>query len=209
MAARIGAVLEGQRALERRRRPRRGAPAPPRRPPSREAPACGRTGRDQRDLVAHRVEHHHHGRPDQDGVRHAERVRVRRRQALHQPHHVVAEIAEQPGRHRRQVVARAADALSAMSARRLSSGGPSSARTRSGRRQRLPVDRGDAVLAAPDQVGVEADHRVAAAHRAALDGFEQERGARRGRARSFRKAATGVSRSPTRVARTTPASPAA
>ena len=37
-------------------------------------------------------------------------------------------------------------------------------------------------LAAPDEIGVEADHRVAAAHRAALDGFEQERRARRGRA---------------------------
>src|SRR5215217_8306041 len=40
---------------------------------------------------------------------------------------------------------------------------------------RLAVDLGDAVAAAPDEVGVEADHRVAAAHRAALDRFEEER----------------------------------
>ena len=39
---------------------------------------------------------------------------------------------------------------------------------------RLAVDLGLAVAAAPDEVGVEPDHRVAAAHRAALDRFEQE-----------------------------------
>ena len=38
----------------------------------------------------------------------------------------------------------------------------------------MPVDRGDAVLAAPDEVGIEPDHREAAADRAAFDGFEQE-----------------------------------
>ena len=43
-----------------------------------------------------------------------------------------------------------------------------------------------AVAAAPDEVGIEADHRVAAAHRAALDRFEQE-----GRARHAGRAASG------------------
>ena len=62
-----------------------------------------------------------------------------------------------------------------MSARSASSGGRSSARKRAAGALRLPVDLGDAVAAAPDEVGVEADHRVAAAHRAAFDRFEQER----------------------------------
>ena len=53
-------------------------------------------------LVAHAVEHHHHGRADQQRLGHADRVGLGRRQPLHLPHHVVAEIAEHARRHRRQ-----------------------------------------------------------------------------------------------------------
>ncbi len=90
-------------------------------------------------------------------------------------------------------------ALSAISARRLASGARSSGSNRC--EIGAAGDGGRAVPAAPDQVRIEADHRVAAADGAALDRFEQE-GRPACRARSLRNAATGVSRSATRVSAT-------
>ncbi len=57
-----------------------------------------------------------------------------------------------------------------------------------------------AVAPAPDQVGIETDDRIAAAHVAALDRFQQKAMGRP--AASLRKAETGVSRSATRVVQT-------
>ena len=94
------------------------------------------------------------------------------RQALDQAHHVVAEIAEQAGRHRRSALRQFDAALGDEVAQglqrmgRATDSNPSSAG--------LAVDRGRAVLAAPDQVGLEADHRIAPARCAAFDRFQQE-----------------------------------
>ena len=55
-----------------------------------------------RHLVARAVEHDHHGRADEQRLGHADRIRLCRGEALHPPHHVIAEIAEHASRHRRQ-----------------------------------------------------------------------------------------------------------
>ena len=60
--------------------------------------------RDDGDGILHRVEHDDDGRAHQDRVGNADRIGIGRRQIFHQPHHVVAEIAEHAGRHRRQAV---------------------------------------------------------------------------------------------------------
>ena len=65
-------------------------------------PAAGLHRRDDGDLVPDRIEDDDDGRPDQDGIGKAERIGIRRGQLLHLAHHVVAEIAEYAGRHRRQ-----------------------------------------------------------------------------------------------------------
>ena len=124
-------------------------------------------------LVADRVEHHHDGRPDQDRVRHADGIGLGRGEPLHVTHHVVAQIAENAGRHRRQV------------GRHLDGGVGQEGPQRRQRRFRAGlepvgivrsrvVDLGAMAGAAPDGIGVEADHRIAAARGVALDGFEQE-----------------------------------
>ena len=58
--------------------------------------------RDDGDRVLDRVEGDDEGGPDEDRVRNADRIGTGRRQVLHQPHHVVAEIAEDARGHRRQ-----------------------------------------------------------------------------------------------------------
>ena len=128
------------------------------------------------------------------------------RQALHQPHHVVAEIAEQARRHRRQIVGRAMRS-------------PRSARAGS-RGERLVAlgskARGSSawrsISATPSwqrqtRSGSSPIIEIAAAHRAAFDGFEQE-GRRRAPVPQLEEAATGVTRSPTSVVAGRPASPA-
>ena len=64
--------------------------------------------------------------------------------------------------------------LSAISARSASSGGCVAGREAVGVAARGAVDLGAAAVRAPDQVGIEPDDRIAAAHRAAFDRFEQE-----------------------------------
>ena len=67
-------------------------------------PRSGRTGVTTVISSFDRIEHHDDGRADQHRVGNADRVGVGLRQLLHQAHHVVAEIAEDAGRHRRQPV---------------------------------------------------------------------------------------------------------
>ena len=52
--------------------------------------------------------------------------------------------------------------------------------------QRVAIDLGLVADGAKEHVGVEADHRIAAARGAAFDRFEQEGSRRRARATSFR-----------------------
>ena len=129
--------------------------------------------RDHRHLVARAVEHHHDGRADQKRFGHADRIGLGRSEPLHAPHHVVAEIAEnaadiggRPGG-----IAMRDSASSALSA---SSGSPGQGDESIRIGERPPVDLGVIAARAEDDVGVEADHRIAAALRSALDRFEQE-----------------------------------
>ena len=130
---------------------------------------------DHRDQVAHRIEHHHHPRPHEDRVGDVERVGIRLGQPLHGADHVVAEIAEQARRHRRERRAfvledrTLGDQRAQGVERRALVGGEV--------REVAAGERGAAVAAAPCEVGIEADHRVAPAHDAAFDRFEQEGGA--------------------------------
>ena len=128
---------------------------------------------DHGDLALHPVDDQHHRGAQHDRVGQAERVGVDVRQALDQPDHVVAEVAEEAGGHRRQLRRQLDPALGDQRAQ---------ARERVGGLV-LPavgVEAGGAVeprrgaAALPDQVGLHAHDRVAAAHLAAGDALEQE-----------------------------------
>ena len=68
--------------------------------------------RDDDDLVLHAVEDGGDGGPQQDGVGQAQRVGRRIGQIFHLPRHVIAQIAEQAGRHGRQAVRAASSRVS-------------------------------------------------------------------------------------------------
>ena len=180
-------------------------------------------GRDDGDRVLDRVEDDHHGRTNQDRIRNADRIGARRRQAvLDQPNHVVAEIPEHAGGHRRQPV-RQRDAAF------LDESAQGRKRRLRGRRKalrvglRIAIDLGVAAVGAEDEIRLKADDRVAAANRAAFDGLEQKayrwrvgrgcafrtRPSHLQKPVTFRKAETGVSRSATSVVHTTCGEPAA
>ena len=134
-------------------------------------------GTDDRDEVAHGVEDHHHARAHQDGIRNAERVGVRRAQGLHGPDHVVTEIAEQAGGHGRKRVGLADSPDGALGDQRPQARERRCVLRREIGKSGVARDLCPAFAAAPGKVGVEADHRVAPANGAALDGFEEEGGA--------------------------------
>ncbi len=125
------------------------------------------------DAVGDVVEDAHDRGPQQHPVGDRERVRVFVGQALHQGDHVVAEIAEQPRRHRRQRLRRRDAALGDQGAQRGErAAGDGLERCRV--RARLAVHLGAVAEAAPDQVGLEADEGIAPARGAAFDRFEEE-----------------------------------
>ena len=166
-----------ERRLRARRPRRRAAPWRSRKPRARRDARRRADRRHDRHLVARAVEHHHDGRADQQRLGHADRIGLGRRQALHAPHHVVAEIAENARRHRRQagrhVDARFGEQRS-QRLERIAGAGDEGVRID----ERPAVDLGALAGRAEDEVGIEADHRIAAALRAALDRFEQEHVAR-------------------------------
>ena len=128
--------------------------------------------RHHRDHVAHRIEHHDDRRPHQHRVRNADRVGIGRGQLLDQPHHVVAEIAEDAGCHWRQRVGQ----------RNLAFGNERAQRLQrwlvAGRERavaaRRAIDLGAALDRAPDEVRLEPDDRIAPTRRAAFDRFQQK-----------------------------------
>ena len=201
------ARFERQRAVRARSSPRRGAPA---RSHRRPAPRCRPRahGRDERNLVLHRIEHHHHGRADQDRVRHAARpgwapagapsgAPCRSRDSRRGPPPWAAD---------RRASGRA---LSWISARRLSRGARLSGSNALSRLERMPVDRG---RRRPGSARSRSGSRpiIEKRPRTAPPSTDSSRKAGPLRScRSFRKAATGVRRSPDEGrAQTTPASPA-
>ena len=171
-AARRSRRRDGPAAPPASRRPCRGAPAPLHRPPSPQR-RLWPSGRDNGDFVAHRVKDDHDRRTHEKRVRRADPVFLGRCQALHLAHHVIAEIAEDSRRHRRQPHG-------------LRHGGFGDELTQGDERRRLAgredarvvergaIDFGSVADDAKNHVWVEADHRIAAAGGAAFDGFEQK-----------------------------------
>src|SRR6185437_1032484 len=108
-----------------------------------------------------------------DSVGQADRIGVLVRQPLHVADHVVAQEAEHAGRHRRQSRGQLHLAFADQRAQRVQ-------RPALDRLEGMRIDAGVAIDlglvpgAAPDHVRLEADDRVAAAHRAALYRFQQE-----------------------------------
>ena len=135
----------------------------------------------------------------------ADRIRIGLRQLLHLPHHVVAEIAEDAGRHRRQRLGQFDTAFGEEGAQRLERRLVAGRETGRAYAARVAIDLGAAVDRAPDHVGIESDDRIASADRAALDRFQEE--AHRPPVGDLEKADTGVSRSETSVVQTTWVSP--
>ncbi len=128
---------------------------------------------DHGDRVLDRVENNDERRANQDGVGNADRIAARRRQILHQADHVVAEIAEHAGRHRRQRRrqrdAAFGDDVAQRGERRVAR------RHESGRiGVRRAVDLRALAVDAEDEVGLEPDDRIAPAHRAAFDRFQKK-----------------------------------
>ena len=130
-------------------------------------------GGDDGHLVLHRIEDHHHRRADQQGIGNADRVGIGLGELFDQADGVIAHIAEDPERHGRQrwrqvdrrLLKEIPQCLERAALARLE-------RLRIARRR--PVDLCLIAIGAPDQVGREADDRIAPAHRSALDGFQEE-----------------------------------
>ena len=129
-----------------------------------------------RQFVADGVEHDHDRRSHEDAVRQAENVGVRLAQLFHVPDHVVAEIAEDAGGHGGKVLPERDCALGQQQAKGVERGLGAQVEG-IGALQRNPVDLGDGTPAAEDEIGGQADHRIAAPDGAAFDRLEQESGA--------------------------------
>src|SRR5579872_3577827 len=125
------------------------------------------------NLVAYGVEDDHDGRTDEERIGHADRVGFGGGQSLHLAHHVIAEIAENAGGHRRQARRYVDTRFGEKGAQSLQGFGVA-------RREGVAIDKRAAIdcagraAGAPDDVGIEADHGIAAALRAAFDGFQEK-----------------------------------
>ena len=129
--------------------------------------------RDDGNHVFHGVEHDHDGGAHQHRVGNPDRVGVGLRQLLHQPHHVVAKVAENAGGHGRQHVRQLDPAFGDERAQRRQR------RPVAGREAISPVPRRAADLGlpshrAPNEIGIESDDRIAPAQRAALHRLQQK-----------------------------------
>ena len=128
--------------------------------------------RDDDDLVPHAVEDGGDGGSQQDRVGQAQGIRRRVGQVLHLPRHVIAQIAEQSRRHRRQALRYFQPGLVGQRAQALQRlGGLGHEHIAA---EGIAIDFSHAVPAAPDQVRLQPDDGIAAAGLAALDAFQQE-----------------------------------
>ena len=136
---------------------------------------CARIYRgNQGQLVIHVIEDGKQRRAQQHPFRHAQIVGVLRRQTLHQPHHVVAQIAHQPAGHRGQVFRHIE--LGFLDQRAQACQRRPVVRHEGVRRGAgVAIDLRAAIPAAPDQVRLHADDRISPARRAAFHAFQQER----------------------------------
>ncbi len=134
-------------------------------------PGPGRA--DQRHLALHPVKDGNHRGAQQHRIGQTQRIGVAFGQPLDQPDHVVAEIAEQPGRRGRHVGGQVDPAFGEQRAQAVE---------RWGRHRlepvrvvpRCAVDPRRAAAAFPDHVGLQPDDRIAPTDLAAGDRFEQE-----------------------------------
>ncbi len=128
---------------------------------------------DDGHLVGHIVEDRHHGGAQQQAVRHIDGPWPPGWQALDQADHLIADIAHQRRRHRRQFIRQVDMAFAHQpfeggdSARLFGDEGVGIAAG-------AAVDLGLVAAAAPDEVRFHADDRIAPAHMAAFDRFQQE-----------------------------------
>ncbi len=138
------------------------------------APACGRTGVTTVMVSLTVSKATITRRPHQHRIGNAERIGTRRRQILHQPHHVVAEIAEHAGRHRRQRRGQRDAALARSARARPSSGASLTGTKAAGSVWTVRLISARSAVDAENDIRVEADDRIAAAHGAAFDRFQQK-----------------------------------
>ena len=127
--------------------------------------------RDDGDLILDDVEDRHHRWAHEDAVGNVQGVGRRVRQPLHQAHGIVAHVAEDAGRHRRQLGGqrdlRVGEQGAQRGERRLCL-----AREGVGLGHRRAIDEGLIAVGAPYQVRLEADDGIAPARRAAFDRFQ-------------------------------------
>ena len=128
---------------------------------------------DDGQLVLHGVENDHDAGAHEKGVGRAHRIGLDVRKLLDQPHGVVAQIAEHARRHGRQVLGDVELGGVEQFAQRLERAGLAGLEGVRVLEWAL-VDFGHVAVRAPQHVGIEADNRIAAAHGAAFDGFEEE-----------------------------------
>jgi hypothetical protein len=125
-------------------------------------------------MVIVSIERNDDRRPHQDRVRDADRIRTRRRQRiLHQTHHVVAEVTEHAGRHRRQGFRQRDAAFGDQRPQRRQRGGVRR-RESVGIALRPAIDFRAPAVDAEHNVRRQPDDRIASAHFAAFDRFQQE-----------------------------------
>ena len=133
----------------------------------------GPSGRHDRDVALHTVEHRHHRRAQHQRVGQAKRIGIHIRQVLDQADHVVAQIAVQAGTGGGQVIGevdlaggdQGAQVFQRAAVFILEGGAVIAG---------LPVDAALFAMALPDEVGLHADDRVASAHFAACHRFQHE-----------------------------------
>jgi hypothetical protein len=135
-------------------------------------PGLGPDGRHDDHLVLHGVEHDHNGRAHEHAVGDAEGVGPNVRKVLHEAHRVIAHVADDAGRDRRQL-GRQVDAGGRQQLAQGFQRGPRLGLESMRMCLRAPVDLGAAAEHAPYNVGGDADDRVAPPHGPALDGLQE------------------------------------
>ena len=141
---------------------------------TRRNPALDINRRRHRHLVAHTVEDRHDGGADQHGVRQAQGIGIGLGQFLHEPHHVIAHVTKDTGRHGWRILGKSNAAFGQQGAQCFKRVQGDDFEGAFGIEAGLAVDRSLAPINFPDQVGVHADDRVAPAHGTAFHRFKEE-----------------------------------
>ena len=145
---------------------------------------------DQRDIPLHPVKHRNDRRAHQHRIRHAKGVGVHLGKMFDQPDHVIAKIAKEARRHRRQSFGHGDPAFRDQRPQRVERVAVQWTKGR-GVKTCLSVDLACPAPAAPDKIGLHAHDGIATAHLATGDGFQHE-GVRAGIAQLQHQADRGI-----------------